>query len=496
MSSRSRTIAIVGAGFSGTALAYRLLRGAHAAPTRVVLIERADNFGCGLAYSERAAGTTLNVPAGRMSIDESQPDDLLDYLRSRDIPVTAEEFVPRTLYGEYLEAKLSSAARLAPARVQLTRMRGIAIALNRNASNTLWSVELDGGGGVLADSVVLATGHCPPRPLPGVEALVGTGLYENDPWQLSPSTSSQPARVLLIGTGLTMADVACRLARSAHPPQQIVAISRRGLLPRYRLDKAPHAVAAPLDFGRLQAAVTLRALVREVRALMQRAAAAGIDWRDVMVELRARAPGMWRRLSLAERARFVRHVQPYWDVHRHQLPPLVARTLDEQVERKRLRVRAARIAGLRTVKGRVEVTLRSRGARTEETLVFDRIINCSGPDSDPSRAESRLMRMLFATGRLTACPTGTGLQLDAAGRPINQHGAAAPGLYYLGPWLRARDFEATAVQELRAQASVLSHRLLAEPLRPASGFLRRWLGLRSPIVETRPVEVRVPLRAR
>ena len=58
MSSRSRTIAIVGAGFSGTALAYRLLRGAHATPTRVVLIERADSFGCGLAYSERAAGTT------------------------------------------------------------------------------------------------------------------------------------------------------------------------------------------------------------------------------------------------------------------------------------------------------------------------------------------------------------------------------------------------------------------------------------------------------
>lgn len=496
MSSRSRTIAIVGAGFSGTALAFRLLRGAHPSPTRVVLIERADHFGRGLAYSERAAGTTLNVPAGRMAIDESQPDDLLDYVRSRDIPVTAEDFIPRTLYGEYLEARLSSAARAASGRVQLTRMRGIATAINRNASNTFWSVELDGGGAVLADTVVLATGHCPPRPLPGLESLVGTGLYENDPWQVSPQASSRVPRVLLIGTGLTMADVACRLARSAHPPQQIVAISRRGLLPRHRLDKAPHAAAQPLDFGRLQAAVTLRALVREVRALMQRAAAAGIDWRDVMVELRSRAPAWWRRLSLTDKARFVRHVQPYWDVHRHQLPPLVARTLDELVERKRLRVRAGRIAGLRKVKGRVEVTIQPRGATIPETLVFDRIINCSGPDGDPSRAESRLMRMLFASGRLTACPTGTGLQVDAAGRPIDRHGAAAPELYYLGPWLRARDFEATAVQELRAQASRLAERLLAATARPASGILRRMLGLHVPALETRPVEVRVPLRAR
>ena len=45
------------------ALAYRLLRSTHAVPTRVVLIERAQRFGPGLAYSTRAAGTTLNVPA-------------------------------------------------------------------------------------------------------------------------------------------------------------------------------------------------------------------------------------------------------------------------------------------------------------------------------------------------------------------------------------------------------------------------------------------------
>src|SRR5829696_4315259 len=103
-SSRSRVIAIVGAGFSGTALAYRLLRSTHAVPTRVVLIERAQRFGPGLAYSNRAAGTTLNVPAARMSIDEARPGDLLEYLHARAIPVTPEEFVPRTLYGEYLEA--------------------------------------------------------------------------------------------------------------------------------------------------------------------------------------------------------------------------------------------------------------------------------------------------------------------------------------------------------------------------------------------------------
>jgi uncharacterized NAD(P)/FAD-binding protein YdhS len=481
MNSRSRTIAIVGAGFSGTALAYRLLRSAHATPMHIVLIERANRFGCGLAYSERAAGTTVNVPAARMSIDEALPDDLLDFARARGLPVAAEEFIPRTLYGDYLEARLAQASREAPAQVQLTRRHGIVIGLSRTAGDTSWRIDLDDGGAVLADAVVLATGHCPPRPPGGFESLAGTGLYENDPWQVS--ASARPARVLLIGTGLTMADVACRLARSAHPPREIVAISRRGLLPRNRHETSRRTVPSALGFERVEGTVTLRGMVREVRQLMRRAAAAGIDWRDAMVELRARAPALWRRLGMADKARFVRHVQPYWDVHRHQLPPLVAKTLDELVERKRLRVRAGRICGIHLAKGRVDVSFQPRHQSGTEQQSFDRIINCSGPEGDPRRAESRLMRMLFASGRLSACATGTGLRVDPASRPLDRGGVPSPGLYYIGPWLRARDFEATAVHELRVQATELARRLLRAPERPAPGLLRRLLGWRAAPVD-------------
>ena len=138
----SRTIAIVGAGFSGTALAYRLLRSKHAVPTRVVLIERAQRFGPGLAYSAHAAGTTLNVPAGRMSIDEAGPGDLLEYLHARamsvppELSVTPEEFVPRRLYGDYLEARLADAARAASPRAQLTRVNRVAIGVSQADDNS------------------------------------------------------------------------------------------------------------------------------------------------------------------------------------------------------------------------------------------------------------------------------------------------------------------------------------------------------------------------
>jgi uncharacterized NAD(P)/FAD-binding protein YdhS len=492
-SSRSRTIAVIGSGFSGTALAYRLLRSTHFLPTRIVLVERASRFGCGTAYADSAAGTTLNVPASRMSIDETRPNDLLEYLQSRSIPAAPEEFVPRTLYGDYLEARLTDAARTASARIELTRLNRIAIAVSRTDAHSFWSVTFNDGSSMLADAVVLATGQCPPRPLPGFDALAGIGLYENDPWK-NPALKLRPSRVLLIGTGLTMADVACRLARGAHPPREIVALSRRGLLPHKRNDVAPNAPSAPLGFERLQRVGTLRSMVVEVRSLVRRAEALGVDWRDVMVELRDHVPALWRKLNAADKARFLRHVQPYWDIHRHQLPPLVAKTLDELVQGKRLRVRAARLKAVRIRDSRAEVTLQPRGTTSVETLAFDCVINCSGPDGDPRRNETRLMRMLLASGQIVACPTGTGLQVDFAGRPIDRHGKTAQGLYYIGPWLKARDLEATAVQELRGHATALAARLIAES-RPAPGLLRRLLGQRVPDVGAPHVEVRVPLRA-
>ena len=79
-STRRATIAIVGAGFSGTALAIRLLHAAADRPLRIVVVERSAHFGPGLAYGDAARSALLNVPAARMSVHEDIPDDFLSLL--------------------------------------------------------------------------------------------------------------------------------------------------------------------------------------------------------------------------------------------------------------------------------------------------------------------------------------------------------------------------------------------------------------------------------
>jgi uncharacterized NAD(P)/FAD-binding protein YdhS len=104
----------------------------------------------------------------------------------------------------------------------------------------------------------------------------------------------------------------------------------------------------------------------------------------------------------------------------------------------------------------------------------DQVVVCTGPPADPTRNHSRLVRSLMQAGWLVADPSGVGLAVDELSRPLDRDGIAVDRLYYLGPWLRARDGEATAVAELRRAATVLVEAWLHEP--SASATMGRRVG--------------------
>ncbi|HTU64832.1 MAG TPA: FAD/NAD(P)-binding protein, partial [Steroidobacteraceae bacterium] len=100
----ARRIAIVGGGFSGTVVAIRLLRAPWRAPVEIVLVEPRAEVGAGVAYAARDYPYPLNVAAGQMSLDGSQPRDFLEYLRDTGIHAGPGDYLPRQVYGEYVRA--------------------------------------------------------------------------------------------------------------------------------------------------------------------------------------------------------------------------------------------------------------------------------------------------------------------------------------------------------------------------------------------------------
>jgi uncharacterized NAD(P)/FAD-binding protein YdhS len=181
LNSAGHTVAIVGAGFCGTALARELLRRAHGQPLRVLLIDRAQ-AGRGIAYARRRHPYLLNVPAGRMSASVADPEEFLRFARKVWPQATSDDYLPRALYGDYLEAALASAARVCAPQVRLEHIRGEVIALDGMRRSSRLRVHLGDGSRLESDVVVLAPGNPPPAPLPGTEQLADTARYIADPW--------------------------------------------------------------------------------------------------------------------------------------------------------------------------------------------------------------------------------------------------------------------------------------------------------------------------
>src|ERR1700722_2281701 len=460
MRSPLRTIAIIGGGFSGAVLAAILLRRPPAQPCRIVLVERREQLGRGVAYQVTAHRPLLDVPAGRVSAEAHDPLQFVRFAQRRDPSLHAQQFLPRELYGEYLEQLLHEAAQAAPAGGRFECIRDEADALHRINGNGPYLIGLVERGRLLADDVVLACGDPPPLDLPRAAGITRHPCYISDPHQPS-ALGTDCQRMLLIGTALTMADVAVAAA-GVNPCAELHALSRHGLLPAAQSATASHSTDAAADFrARLvDGKVGARRLVRAFRDLTRDLQRRGGDWLDAVNAARGAAPELWQRMPDSERRRFLRHLRVYWDVHRHRMPPAIGAQLTRLQQTGRLQVHAGQVRAIEDAGGSLRVRWRPRGASTLRELTVDRVIDCSGSGGRLARTRDPLLRDLMATGLAVADPLGLGWLTGAHGALIDRAGRVARHLYYLGPMLRAAHWEATAVGELRVHAQQLATALV------------------------------------
>ncbi len=435
-------VAIVGGGFSGTLLAINLLR--HHGP-RATLIERhPDQLARGVAYNAAHADHLLNVRAGNMSALPDDPDHFVRWLERAGLGDPAT-FVPRRVYGSYLREMLAEAAAAQGGR--LTLVTGEATALERSGDGI--AIRVEGGRRIDADIAVLALGNLPPHTPPGLDpAVLPAGCYRGDPWagDIAEGLAADDT-VILIGSGLTAIDTAL-LLEAAGFGGQILAISRRGLSPR------AHAATAPLPGLRERPAGTLSQLVRSVR---QRSDATG--WRGAVDELRPVTQIMWGGADEVIRTRFLRHLRPYWDVHRHRLAPGVAARIDALCAAGRLHFVAGRLVAAEPAGDGATLLWRPRGADRIERTRATRIVNCTGPQGDLMRSPEPLLRQLLADGHIRPDRLRIGLDVDGQSHVIGADGTPDDRLYCIGPMTRGDLWEVVAVPDIRQQNWTLARRL-------------------------------------
>jgi uncharacterized NAD(P)/FAD-binding protein YdhS len=456
-----RTIVIVGGGFSGTMMVANLLRRPPRQPTRLVIVERSEVVGRGVAYTERAFPYLLNVPAGRMSANSRAPQEFVQFVQRRIPNATGEDFLPRALYGEYLQEVLLAAELSAPAHVRLEKWRGDVTAVRRIERHLPLQVELADGRRLTADDVVLALGNPQPASLPAAQAIADHPGYVANPWA-QELRFARHETVLLIGTGLTTADLINAASADPATTPRLHALSRHGLVPPRQTPFRPEAFRGDGNALLLAASRSLGGLASAVRLLAIEAEKCGGDWREAITFVRNMAPTIWQRMTERDRRRFLRHLRAHWDVHRHRLPSQVLQRIDSLRHSGQLHIHAGRIQRFEARAGRIEVTWRSRHSQRTESLAVDRVVNCTGPDYGIARSAEPLWRNLLQCGLCVPDTQGLGLRTGPKGAVIDADGWPGPHLFYIGPMLRADHWEATAVGELRVHAEQLAELLSTE----------------------------------
>ena len=431
------TVAVIGAGFSGVLTALRLLLAADG--PRVTLIERGARFGRGAAYSTASPHHLLNVRAANMSAFVEEPSHFIDWLAQAGVDEPEKAFVTRDRYGQYLQSILRKATTDGRAVGRLALEHDEVRGLAREGER--WRAQLALGRTLIADAVVLALGNLPPpAPVDIDEALAASGRYVADPWAWDPAHTATPGDILLLGSGLTAVDIALSL-EGRRPGARILALSRHGLLPRRHMEDPSRGAPArapkgsPLD------------VLREVRRRGAR------DWRGAIDGLRPYVQGVWRGWSVEERMRFLRHLRPWWEVHRHRLAPEVAAHIEGFQRAGFLGVCAGRLVHLRPAAEGVEAAWTARGSSDVKTRHFAQVVNCAGPRGDLTRSGDPLIASLLAAGELRPDACRLGLDVDRRSRVVGSDGAARETLFAVGPITRGQFYEITSVPDIRIQAA-------------------------------------------
>lgn len=445
-------VAIVGGGYTGAILALQLLRRA-AAGARIAVIEPRAELGSGVAYATLAEQHCINVPADRMGVSAAPPDRFDIWLKTRHPELIGDgdpeyTYVPRRWFGIFVRDRLADAIRTSGAEFRHVQ----AEAIFARAAEGGAEIALSDRTKLHARHVVIAVSHGLPALPRGIPVtLAGTPGFLENPWDIERLAEiPRNGAVLIIGTGLTMADVIASLLARGHRGQ-LIALSRHGLLAR---KSGPAGVPPGLDLATWPSA-SLAHYVKSIRAEIARVEAEGLCWRGVFTALRVQSEHLWSRLTQADKRRFLRHLKAFYDVHRYRMAPETYELIEAAEARGQVRILAAHVTGVeRTAQG-FTAAFRRRGAVVDETVHVAGIVNCTGPKQRLSADPTSFLGALIHAGIAKADPLGLGLAVDGDFRVIGN----AMNFYTLGPLTREQFGDTYGAPEIEVQAERLATQL-------------------------------------
>lgn len=437
---------IIGGGATGTLLAVNLVKNSDAQPITVNLIEKNSRLGRGVAYSTDNDIHLLNVPANKMGAFPDDIEDFYKWLTAKGYNYFSNDFVPRRIYGEYLQELLSDTVKNAGENVVVNHYNdeAIDVSLDNRAL-----IKLKSGETIVSDKVILAFGNFLPSHLKTeTQSYISAEKYFHNPWSAEiPQNLALEDDVLIIGTGLTMVDTVLTLFNRRHQGK-IIAVSTHGWLP------AVHELGFvyPSFDNELKDKTSVYELFKTVRKHAANAEAQKSNWRGVIDSLRPSTQEIWLNLPDQEKRRFMRHLRRIWDVSRHRMPNECSEILRQMQDSGQLQILKGRIKRIEPLEnGGFDVFYQNNNSKN--FVKADAVINCTGSESNFNKINTPLVKNLLSKNYIQTDKLSLGIEAC-------RNGKISDTLYTIGTALKGVLWESTAMPEIRTQAHQLALQLL------------------------------------
>jgi uncharacterized NAD(P)/FAD-binding protein YdhS len=177
----------------------------------------------------------------------------------------------------------------------------------------------------------------------------------------------------------------------------------------------------------------------------------------VLDAVRAQAFTIWQNLPVSERRKVVRHLRPFWDVHRFRIAPQVEHAVQYAIARGQLEVLPASVAAVSYHDGRVRGALRLSRGRGSVIRDFDAVVVTTGPAHGGILDSQAFLADLRDRGTIHADPARLGIACDLRSRALDANDRPVAGLYIAGPLARGTFGELMGLPQVSEHAAKVAH---------------------------------------
>ena len=308
-----RKVVIIGFGLSGLLAFLNLVKNykKSSGSLSVKIFEKSRSLCKGIAYSTNNIHHLLNVPAYRMGVIDEDREHFFKWLVSKGYDYKKNDFVPRRIFGIYLEDILESSLKIAD-------QKGVSYEfINKKVSeigvkNNSYIVDQN-----VYDHCILATG-------------VRLKNWQKNFWNIELEKYLEEKEIHISGCGLTAFDAIISLVDLGYQGK-IYMHSRSGKMPQmHKIPDQNDIFEIPLNLkdANLPLSLIFHKFVKTCRN--------STNWRLCFDAFRPMTQKFWMALDSEKKSRFMRHCFRLWNIHRHRCPESQFKIIEKLLDSGRL----------------------------------------------------------------------------------------------------------------------------------------------------------------